>query len=303
MRAITYGLFWVFLNLLSLLPAKVLYFLSDILFILLYYVAGYRKKVVYKNLTESFPEKTKKEIKNIARKFYKHLADVFLEYVILMRISFKNMSKRMQYRNVELMNDLYGKNKDVVMVIGHYGNWEWPGSFASYTPFGLCSVYKQLHNPYFNRFFMKFRGRFGNQLLEMKSSFRLVYARKKNNLPTALALIADQAPKAKEMKYFTNFLNHPGTPIFLGTERMAKALDMAVVYAEVSKPKRGHYVLEFIPLFEDVKNLPDHTITEAHVRMLEKTIRRRPELWLWSHKRWKRLESDYHKEDDNNTEN
>jgi KDO2-lipid IV(A) lauroyltransferase len=252
---------------------------------------------VFKNLHESFPEKSDKEIKSIARKFYRHLTDVFLEDIILMRISFKNMRKRMQYKNIELVNELYNKKKDVVMILGHYGNWEWPGSFASYTPYGLCSVYKELHNPYFDRFFKRLRGRFGNQLIEMRDSFRAVYSRKRNNQPTALALIADQSPLWKEMKFFTNFLNHPGTPIFLGTERIAKALDMAVVFAYITKPKRGHYVLEFTLLFEEVKDLPEFLITETHVRMLEKNIRERPELWLWSHKRWKRMESDLYKEE------
>lgn len=292
MRAVAYGLFWLIFAPLCILPTRVIYFISDISFVLNYYLIRYRKKVVFKNLHESFPEKSAKEIKSIARKFYRHLTDVFFEDIILMRISFKNMSKRMQYKSVELINEQYKKGKDVVLIMGHIGNWEWSSSFASYTPYGLCSVYKRLHNPYFDRFFKRLRSRFGSQLFEMKDSFRLTYARKQNNIPTALALIADQTPQWREMKYFTNFLNHPGTPIYLGPERIAKALDMAVFYTDVSKPKRGHYILEFIPLFEDVKKLPQHTVTEAHARMLEKNIQRCPEIWLWSHKRWKRMEKD-----------
>ena len=297
MNAISYGLFWLLFVPLSVLPPRVIYVLSDIISVLNYYVLRYRRKVVFKNLNESFPEKSAKEIKSIARKFYRHLTDVFLEDIILMRISFKNMSKRMQYKNVELINEQYKKGKDVMLVMGHLGNWEWPGSFASYTPYGLCSVYKKLKNPYFDRFFKKLRTRFGLQLFEMKDSFRLTYARKQNSIPTALALIADQSPQWKEMKYFTNFLNHPGTPIFLGPERIAKALDMSVFYADITKPKRGHYVLKFIPLFESVKDLPEYTVTEAHTRMLEENIQRCPEIWLWSHKRWKRMESDMYKEE------
>lgn len=297
MRAIAYGFTWISLNLLALLPPRVLYILSDFTFFLNYYIIRYRKGVVFKNLRESFPDKSDKEIKQIAIKFYKHLTDVFFEDIILMRISFKNIDKRMRYENLEMLNDLYKKGKDVAIIMGHYGNWEWPSSFASYTPYGLRSIYKQLHNPYFDRFFLNLRCRFGCEMFEVKSSFRLAYARKKNNLRTAIALIADQTPKIREMKYFTNFLNHPGTPIFLGAERMAKALDMAVVYADVFKPKRGHYVMEFKLLFEEVKDLPEYTITEAHVRMLENTIYRRPELWLWTHKRWKRTEKDLLKEE------
>jgi KDO2-lipid IV(A) lauroyltransferase len=176
--------------------------------------------------------------------------------------------------------------------MGHFGNWEWASSLASYTPYGLCVVYKQLKNPYFDRFFKRLRSRFGCQLFEMKDSFRLTYARRQNNMPTALALIADQSPMWQEMKYFTSFLNHPGTPILLGPERIAKALDMPVFYANITKPKRGHYVFEFVSLFKEVKDLPPYAITEAHVRMLEQNIQRSPELWLWSHKRWKRMEWD-----------
>ena len=292
MKAIVYGLFWLVFGPMCILPPRIIYFLSDITSVLNYYLIRYRKKVVFKNLYESFPDKSPKEIKRIARKFYRHLTDVFFEDIILMRISFKNMSKRMQYKNVELINEQYKKGKDVMLVMGHLGNWEWPGSFASYTPYGLCTVYKELHNPYFDRFFKKLRSRFGLQLFEMRDSFRLTYARRQNNIPTALALIADQSPWWPEMKYFTEFLNHSGTPILLGPERIANALDMAVFYADITKPKRGHYILEFVPLFEDVKDLPQYAITEAHVRILEKNIQRCPEIWLWSHKRWKRLESD-----------
>lgn len=303
MKAIGYGLFWIVFAPLYIMPTRVIYLLSGITSVLCYHIIRYRRTVVFKNLRESFPEKSEKEVKRIARKFYQHLTDVFFEDIILMRINFKNMAKRMQYKNVALINEQHKKGKDVMLVMGHLGNWEWPGSFASYTPYGLCSVYKQLRNPYFDRFFKRLRSRFGNQLFEMKDSFRLTYARKQNNLPTALALIADQCPQWKEMKYFTSFLNHSGTPILLGPERIAKALDMSVFYAEITKPKRGHYILEFIPLFEDVKNLPEYTVTEAHTRMLEKNIQRCPEIWLWSHKRWKRTESDMYKEENKHNVN
>ncbi len=292
MNLLVYGLFWIVFAPMCILPTRVIYFLSDVVFLLIYHVFRYRKKVVFKNLRESFPEKSPKEIKSIAHKFYRQLTDLFFEDIILMRISVKNMSKRVRCKNIELLNEQYKKGKDILLVMGHLGNWEWLGSFASSTPHGLCTVYKRLNNPYFDRFFKRLRSRFGLQLFEMKDSFRLTYARKQNNIRTALVLIADQSPQWKEMKYFTNFLNHPGTPILLGPERIAKALDMAVFYIYTSKPKRGHYTLELIPLFDEVKDLPPYAITEAHVRMLEKNIQQFPELWLWSHRRWKRMEQD-----------
>ncbi len=292
MYAVSFFLFYIFCRPLSLLPARVLYFFSDIMFLILRYIVRYRYKVVCKNLRESFPEKSEKEIRQIAQRFYQYLADVFIEYIILMGISIKRLSRRMQYKNVDYIKELHAKEKDVIIVLGHYGNWEWPSGFSTYTPFGLSSVYKKLRNPYFDRYFIKLRSRFGCEMVEMTDSFRYTYARSRKGVRTALALIADQSPQWGEMKYFTTFLNHSGTPVLLGPERIARALDMAVVFADIVRIKRGYYELTFVPLFEEVKDLPPYAITEAHVRMLEKRIQEQPEFWLWSHKRWKRMEKD-----------
>lgn len=290
MQAIGFYLFYIFCKPLSLLPPRVLYGLSDVLFVIIYHLVRYRKRVVEQNLKESFPEKSEKELRSIERKFYRHLCDVFTEYLILMGSNIDQMNKRMVYKNVESVNRLYVQGKDVILVLGHYGNWEWPCTFATYTPFGLSGVYKELHNKYFDRFFIKLRSKFGSELVEMNNAFRYVLSRKRKNIRTMFALIADQAPSWREMKYFTNFLNHPGTPIYLGPERIAQSLDMAIVFLDITMPKRGYYEAELIPLFENVKDLKPHEITEAHVRILEAGIRRQPELWLWTHKRWKRME-------------
>jgi KDO2-lipid IV(A) lauroyltransferase len=250
----------------------------------------YRRKVVYTNLHKSFPEKTEKEINIITKKFYRHLADVFIEYVILYRISEKELGKRIVFTNIDAIKDLLVKNKNIVAVGAHYGNWELPclcGKIIKDSD-EIIAVYKRLHNKYWDRWFIKLRTKFGTKLIEMREIFRYLISNKKKGINSITFLIADQLPKLNEMKYFVNFLNHEGTAVFLGPERLAKTLDMAVVYADVQKIKRGHYEVKFIPLFEESQQISEREITDKHVKLLEKIIREKPEYWMWTHKRWKR---------------
>jgi len=267
-------------------PVRFIYMFSDILAFLLYYVLRYRRKIVRDNLQSSFPEKSVQEIKNIEKQFYKHLSDVFAEYLLLFKASTKDLDKRLEYKNLELLDELHAKGKDVILVMGHYGNWELFTHIATKTPYILSPVYKRQSNPYFNRLIYKLRSKQGAQPVEMQEAFRYVYNNKKNNTPILLGMICDQCPKST--RSFVDFLNHKDTPVFEGVERIGKALDMAIVFGDVKKESRGHYRIEYVLLCENPKETKSGEISELHVRYLEKMIQTNPQYWLWSHRRWKR---------------
>lgn len=274
-----------FLYLISLLPFWILYLIADFLFVILYYVIGYRRKVVSENLRNSFPEKSAQERSEIERKYYVYLADLIMETIKSISISEKEIKRRVVPTNPDLVKSYFAQGKSVMAVGGHHGNWEWAAlNFCFYNEEKFMIIYKPLSNPLFDEFFYKTRSRFGGIPVSMKQTMRKM-VEYKNEL-TVSVFLGDQTPVREEANYFTTFLNQP-TPVFLGIEKLAKALDHVVIFYEMKRVKRGFYNYTIIPLIENAKDTAPHEITEAHVKQLEKTIRREPEYWLWSHRRWK----------------
>ena len=271
---------------LSRVPNFVLYGFADIIFMFLYYLIGYRKKVVFKNLKNSFPEKSVKELKSIQTKFYRHLSDVFIENIALIKMKPERISKMVEFKNHDILNDLYNQGKSIVGVTAHYGNWEIFITLPLFSPHTTLCVYKPLNNKFFDREFYKMRAKFGEVPVTMNDAYRAVLKFNRNNTLTILGLISDQRPPLKSSNYWTTFLNQE-TPVFLGPEKIAKKLNAAVVYTHVDKIKRGKYLLIPTLLYDEVKDCKEYEITEAHLRLLENYIREKPEYWLWSHKRWK----------------
>jgi len=271
---------------LSRVPNFVLYGFADIIFMFLYYLIGYRKKVVFKNLKNSFPEKSVKELKSIQTKFYRHLSDVFIENIALIKMKPERISKMVEFKNHDILNDLYSQGKSIVGVTAHYGNWEIFITLPLFSPHTTLCVYKPLNNKFFDREFYKMRAKFGEVPVTMNDAYRAVLKFNRNHTLTILGLISDQRPPVKSSNYWTTFLNQE-TPVFLGPEKIAKKLNAAVVYTHVDKIKRGKYLLIPTLLYDEVKNCKEYEITEAHLRLLENYIREKPEYWLWSHKRWK----------------
>jgi Kdo2-lipid IVA lauroyltransferase/acyltransferase len=275
-----------FLYLLSILPFPLFYLVSDFFFFLLYYVIGYRKKIVYTNLKNSFPEKTDIELKKIERKFYRYLCDLFLETFKTLTISKKAAVERCKFtpETIELFNKLHNEKKSCIIVMGHFGNWEWAGNtFALVCKQRLYVIYHPLHSKQFNNLIYKMRTRFGNGLYAMRDTIREMI--KNKNEVNATAFIADQTPPP-EGAYWTKFLNQD-TPIFWGTEKIAQKMNFPVVYVTVNRKTRGHYIVSAEILVNEPKNTSPGEISELHTRKLEEDIRHQPEVWLWSHRRWK----------------
>jgi KDO2-lipid IV(A) lauroyltransferase len=274
-----------FLYLLSLLPFWALYLFSDFLFVIIYHVIGYRRKIVQENLLNSFPEKTDAGRRSIEKKYYHHLCDLVVETIKMITISEKAVAARLSSPNPEVLFNYFADGKSVIGAVGHYGNWEVANlGLSFYLEATLLVVYKPLSNKLFDEFFIKVRSRYGSKLIAMKNTTRAM-VRHKDEVTFSL-LVADQTPVKHEAFYFTEFLNQP-TAFFLGIEKLAKLTDQVVVFCDVKKIKRGYYEYTFIPITEKPKETAEHEITNAYIKCLEVMIRREPQYWLWSHRRWK----------------
>ncbi|MFT7158584.1 MAG: KDO2-lipid IV(A) lauroyltransferase [Parvicella sp.] len=270
----------------SRMPFFVLYGLSNFTFFVLYRIVGYRKKVVIKNIKNSFPDKTQAEHKKIMTQFYRHFCDLILESIKGFTISKKQISKRIVFTNNELLDSAFQQNKDLIMVGGHYNNWEYLavgiGISFKHLPTG---IYKPLSSAFFDEKMRTSRGRFGLMLTPMKEAkemFATDYGR-----PKAVIFGADQSPSNPNRCYWTEFLNQD-TGVFLGPEKFAKEYDLPVFFSTISKVKRGHYEVTHQLITDTPKETKDGEITEAHVKLLEKDINHLPQYWLWTHKRWKK---------------
>jgi KDO2-lipid IV(A) lauroyltransferase len=285
MNTISYYIWYPFIWLISWLPFRVLYALSDFLYWPVS-LTGYRKKIILGNLEKAFPDKDECWRKDILHKFYRHFCDLFVETLKLQHMSKKTIKKRITFSNIEAIEDAYDKNLDVVAVMAHYGNWEYMPSINLHFKAQGFSVYRPLKSQGFDKYMLELRSRFGTQNVTMKNTLRKVVELRRSKTRFVLGLIADQSPARLEIQYWTKFLTQT-TPILMGPEKIAKLTNGKVVFLKLSKPKRGHYHVDVIEYPGLVSEAEEHEITEWHVRQLENCIRERPELWLWSHKRWK----------------
>ena len=298
MKFIAYIFAYSFVWLLHLLPERILYLLSDILYLLMYHVAGYRKKVVYRNLEKAFPEYDKSEISRIAKLFFHHLSDLMLESAVSHFYSESLALKKITYKNPELLNELYGKGKQVMAVLGHYGNWEYMSTLGLVIEYPVVAIYKPLRNKYFDKMVQKNRNTFGVITVPMDKIARNLIEYHKNNTPVLTLNLGDQRPRYHQIQYWTKFMGRD-TPMFLGTEKLARKLDAAVVFLKIRKLKRGRYEMEAELICESPEGLKPFEITNRHAAILEDLIREEPAYWLWSHKRWKHSYEKYKQEHGN----
>jgi KDO2-lipid IV(A) lauroyltransferase len=286
MAAIGYYLFYGINWIITLLPLPVLYVFSDFLYLVLYYVVSYRRKVVATNLKNSFPEKTDKELKIIEKKFYRHLSDILIETFKSTHMTRANQKKRFTYSNLEIIDKLREEKRDIIAIMGHYNNWEWPTLLPYYLKYKTIIIYKPLQNKYFNRFINNHRSEHGIVLTPTSQVIREIINYRKKDINTLSVFISDQIPSKGDIKYWTTFLNQD-TAVFTGAGKIASKYDMAVVFFHVQKVKRGYYNLNIELLFDHTEGLSEEVITEKHVRRLEEIIKEKPEYWIWSHRRWK----------------
>ena len=267
------------------LPLCVLYLFADFIFVVVYYLVGYRKKIVRKNIVEAFPEKSPKEIKSIERQFYRFLCDVIVETIKLLHISDKEIHRRAEILNVEAVNHSIEAGRSVVILLGHYGNWEWVQEIGKKITDKAykASIYHPLSNPLWDSIFSDIRGRWGMHIVPQKKAPRVLLA--KENRPWACGFIADHRPLQVSESNVIRFLNH-NTAFIYGPEEIGNKVGADFFYLEMSRKKRGYYRIRFHELSPSDKSVP-YPYTRLFWKEFEKTIRKHPELWLWSHKRWK----------------
>jgi len=274
-----------FLYVLSLLPLEVLYLFAAIVYWVLYYITGYRRKVVRTNLNNAFPEKSKEEIDLLEKRFYKYLAALIFEIIKLSTISKKELQRRFTFKNTALINAYLERGESVLACSAHYGNWEWGTVSIGLSLKGISyPIYKPLSNQIFGQWFNTIRSRFGNRMVAMRQTYRALSESK--NEATIFYFGSDQAPPKSESHYWINFL-HQHTSIQLGVEKIAVKTNRPVFYLKVTVLKKGYYEVDCVPLCMHPEQTTGHEITDLHARLLEEIIKGDPAYWLWSHKRWK----------------
>lgn len=284
-----YYIYFVIIKFLSYIPFPVMYVLSDLLYYPLYYVIRYRRKIVRKNLTESFPEKKLDEIIQIEKRFYQYFADMILESCKLASISQDEIRRRMVFVNAEELNAIFREGKNVTAFIGHFCNWEWMTSAGLwFVDEAVCvQVYHKLSNPDMDKMMIGMRERLGkNVCVEMRQTARFVNNMAAEGKQFLLALIADQSPRWRDIKHYVSFLNHE-VPAIVGPEKMTKHYGYVPLFVNVRRIKRGYYEFEVLPMHDNPTSLSDYELTNIYYRHLEKEIKQNPECYLWTHNRFR----------------
>lgn len=280
---LSYGFLW----LISIMPFRIIYVVSDFLYLIFFYLLKYRYPVVMQNLKNSFPEKTPEELENIARKFYRHFCDIMVETIKLDGLSEKQAVKRMKITNIDVLDHYYRQNRHALVVFGHYGNWEWIcNAPLQYPNYKYLAIYKPLTSKKFDQYFFKMRSKFGGKPVAMHHIFREIFRNANAGQLTATAFVADQVPTLGEIGCWATFLNQE-TAVFSGVERIALKLNSVVLFARMRKIKRGFYEYSLVTVCENASQFKENEITQLHLNNLENLIKEKPELWLWSHRRWK----------------
>lgn len=278
----------------SLLPLRVHYVISDLLFWLLYAVIGYRRKVVYSNISASFPEKSEEELRKIERGFYHFFCDYMVESVKLMTITPENLKKRMVFKGTEIVDEIVESGQSCALYLGHLCNWEWVSSLPLWlSPKVHCGqIYHPLENKDFDRLFLRSRQRMGAECIAMADTLRKILEYRKAGQPIIVGYISDQVPFWTSIHHWVNFLNHD-TPVLTGTERIVRKVNHAVLFLDIHRVRRGYYEAEIKLITREPQKMGEYEITDTYFKMLEQSIRKAPEFWLWSHNRWKRTREEF----------
>ncbi len=263
--------------------------LSDIVYLFVYHIFKYRYDIVTNNLVNAFPDKTEKEIKEIRKKFYKHMCDMFMEMIKSITISDQETQKRYQIINPDFLNQVESKGKSLMLLAGHYANYEWGNVIDLTTKKRCVGVYKKIKNPHFEKLVLKMRSRFGSEVVLNNKIMKYAVAKERNSETKGnriYCLLTDQTPKPNPKNYMVTFMGQD-VPAFVGSEVLARKLDLEIVYFKVNKVKRGFYQVEIVPITDNVNSLDKFKATDKYYELLENQIKEQPEFYLWTHKRWK----------------
>lgn len=292
---IIYGIFY----LVSKLPYRALYVISDIANLVLYHIVRYRRDIVRRNITSAFPEKSLEECISIERGFYKWFCDYFVETVKLMSVSRQELLSRIEFRGIDKIEECFDRGQTCAGILGHYGNWELlsaTGLVIKKHPEAVIGlIYHPLRSQLFDRLFINIRQSMGGVCVPKKDILRYLVSFRSQNLMNLFGYIADQAPRYRNIHLWLPFLNHD-TPVFTGAERIMRKMNNAVFYIDVERPERGKYIYTFKLMTDKPGEMPEFEITKKFFVMLEQTIRREPRFYLWSHNRWKRTREEFDKE-------
>ena len=286
MKHFGYYLFVVFSYTVTLLPWRVLYLVSDLLYVLLYHVVRYRRHVVEKNLRNAFPEKSADELKKIRRRYFRHLSDMFIETLKPIHMSARQIKKHFIVVDTSLTDRFLEEGRDVVLLGSHYNNWEWYSALQLSSRHTVLTIYKPLKNKDFDRYLFRLRSKFGVRLTPMNHILRELVKCRNENIRTISGFVADQTPPADDNAFWTTFLNQE-TAFYRGAEKVAIKYDMPVIFVNIIKKKRGYYELDYKLITERPREEETNFIMSRYATMLEEIIRSKPEYWLWSHRRWK----------------
>ena len=295
---IAYYLLYAFVYLLSLLPFKCLYLLADIMFILVFHLARYRRRVVWRNLTSSFPQKSKTELRLIERQFYHWFCDYIFETFKLLSISNEQLLEHIEFRGVEELEKVFDEGRNCSAILGHYCNWEWLSAsglaFKQYPQAAMGLIYHPLYNKAFDRLFINLRSKHGGVCVPKKDILRFLVDYRHENRRSLFGYISDQAPKWENMHLWLDFLNHD-TAVFTGGERIMQKMNDVVFYVDMQRPRRGQYICTFRLLSSEAAKEADNAITRKFFQMLENSIQQQPAYYLWTHNRWKRTHEAFDK--------
>lgn len=286
MQFLVYILAYPLLWLISILPFRIFYWFSDCVYFLVYYIIGYRKKVVRENLELALPHLNDAERKKIEKKFYQHMCDMFLEMIKTMSISPEEMEKRFHVTNIDLILDYAKKGKSVILVASHYASYEWLLTINPKLGFQGVAVYKKLANPYFDKLVRKIRTKYNCEMIPTKNAIPLMAQNQRDGKLSLYGLASDQSPKLDRIFHSNDFMGIE-VPVHTGAEMLAKKYDLSVIMVKVKKVKRGYYEATFLSLADNPKDYEDFKITEMYIKEVEKQIYEAPEYYLWTHKRWK----------------
>ncbi len=286
MQRIVFYIIYPFIWLISKAPFPILYVFSDFIFLIVYYLIGYRKKLVLKNLQLVFPDKSITELKAIRKSFYHHFVDIFMEMIKTFTISEKDLALHYKFKNLSVITDLAKKNKSIILIGSHYANWEWAAQLSLFITHEFVVTYTKVQNKIFNKKIKDSRERFGGKMVMKSETMNTMNFNAKHSVLSLYALLSDQSPQLRKTFYWNTFLGVE-VPIHTGAEMLAKKHDFAVVYVEVEKYKRGYYVASFELITEHPRTYDDYKITDIFLEKLEKQIRKEPSYYFWTHNRFK----------------